>query len=123
MLFPGRVEANSVSNPVVVWPHHKAVDSTYFCPSLTCLSDDLLVRRASSFRHVWLVTEVATERTWLMQANRPSCPHCESPLCEVADEPENAVATAERVFVEHLLADSPASTESTLERIDHLPFM
>ncbi len=97
MLFPERAEANAVSNPVIVWPH-KAVDTTYFCPNLSCLSDELLVRRTSSFRHIWLLIEVATDCTWLMQAAQPSCPHCQSPLYAVSDEPETTTTDVASAF-------------------------
>ncbi len=86
MLFPGRTDIHSAAEAVVVWPHHKAVNTEYFCPNLSCLSDNLLARRTSSFRNVWLVTEEATNCTWLMMAKTPSCPHCDSPLCTVAKE-------------------------------------
>ncbi|HRW03464.1 MAG TPA: hypothetical protein P5121_00110 [Caldilineaceae bacterium] len=94
MLFPGRTDIHTVPEAVVVWPHHKAVDKPYFCPNLSCLSDDLAVRSASSFRNVWLVTEEASGATWLMMAEKPSCPHCGSTLCEAGEEPLFAQSTA-----------------------------
>lgn len=87
MLFPGRTDLQTAPEAVVVWPHHKAEDKAYFCPNLSCLSDDLTARSASSFRNVWLVTEELTGATWLMKAEQPSCPHCGSTLCETMKEP------------------------------------
>ena len=86
MLFPGRTDIHSVAEAIVVWPHHKAVNTEYFCSNLSCLSDILLARRTSSFRNVWLVTEETTNCTWLMMAKTPSCPHCDSLLCAVIEE-------------------------------------
>ncbi|MEZ4674146.1 MAG: hypothetical protein R2932_07895 [Caldilineaceae bacterium] len=86
MLFPGRTDINPLVDAVVVWPHHKAVDKPYFCANLSCLGDDLLARPASSFRNVWLVTEEATDCTWLMLAPEPACPHCGSTLCAAEKE-------------------------------------
>ena len=94
MLFPGHTDMNAIPEAIVVWPHHKAVDRHYFCPNLACLSDDLSARPASSFRHVWLVTEEATNSTWLLMAEKPSCPHCGAPLCEAVEEPLAAKAVA-----------------------------
>ena len=91
MLFPGRTDTHAVPEAVVVWPHHKAVDKEFFCPNLSCLSDDLSARPASSFRNVWLVTDEATHSTWLMMAEKPSCPHCGATLCEAAAEPAIAM--------------------------------
>ncbi len=87
MLFPGRTDIHAIAEAVVIWQHHKAVDKTYFCPNLSCLSDDLLARPTSSFRNVWLVTEAATDCTWLMMAKEPGCPHCGASLYAVAEEP------------------------------------
>lgn len=85
MLFPAYTQSNPLPEPVVVWPHHKAVDQLYFCPSLSCLTDDLRARRTSSFRNVWLVIEEITDCTWLMVAEQPSCPHCGSPLHAIGE--------------------------------------
>jgi len=87
MLFPGRTDIQSVPEAVVVWPRHQAEDQHYFCPNLSCLSDDLSARPATSFRNVWLVTEEMSGSTWLMKAEKPSCPHCTATLCEVVEEP------------------------------------
>lgn len=91
MLFPGRTDIQPIPEAVIVWPHHKTVDKHYFCPNLSCLSDDLTARPATSFRNVWLVTEDATESTWLMKAEKPSCPHCAATLCEAVEEPVAAM--------------------------------
>jgi hypothetical protein len=95
MLFPGRTDIHAVPEAVVVWPQQKSAEQHYFCPNLSCLSDDLVARPASSFRHVWLVTEVDTNCTWLMMAKTPGCPHCGAPLCAAAPENAQATPTAE----------------------------
>ena len=92
MLFPGRTDVNPIADAVIVWPGHKAINKHYFCANLSCTGDDLLARSASSFRNVWLVTEEATECTWLMMSPEPACPHCGSPLCAIAEEQSEATS-------------------------------
>lgn len=106
MLFPGRTESNPLTDAVVVWPHHQAVAQTYFCANLSCLSDDLLVQQASSYRNVWLVTELSTDRTWLMRAANPSCPCCGAPLyAAMDDDAMNEQAAIDYAVADYLLAD------------------
>lgn len=106
MLFPGRTEFNPRTDAVVVTPHQKTINQVYFCSNLSCLSDDLLVRRASSFRHVWLVTDLTTEHTWLMRAKNPCCPCCGSPLYSATDDERvNEQDAIDYAIADYLLAD------------------
>lgn len=58
----------------------KATNKSCFCPSSTCLADEVSIRAASSFPNVWLVTDEEVGTSWLMIAEKPSCPHCGSTL-------------------------------------------
>lgn len=99
MLFPGRTDIHAVPEAVVVWPQQKNPEQRYFCPNLSCLSDDLLARPASSFHDVWLITEVDTSCTWLMMAKAPSCPHCGAPLFATAQEQAETAATVDLLLM------------------------
>ena len=114
MLFPGRTESDTSANAVVMRPHHKAVDAPYFCPGLSCLSDDLLARQATSFRNVWLVTDVDTDRTWLMQAPQPNCPHCGSQLYPAIDDKMNKQSAIDYAVADFLLTDYSTNAEQCL---------
>ncbi len=58
----------------------KAINESCFCPNSACLSDEVSIRTASSFPNVWLVTDEEIGSSWLMIAEKPSCPHCNSTL-------------------------------------------
>lgn len=50
------------------------------CLNMSCLMDELSVRRVSAKAFVWLITDEYVDRSWLMMGNTPICPHCGAPL-------------------------------------------
>ena len=70
------------------------VNHAYFCANLACFTDEVTVRPASSYANVWIVTDEEAEKTWLMTAPRPACPHCASLLVPVNPEREDRVEMA-----------------------------
>lgn len=54
----------------------KVISKSYFCPNSACLTDELSGRATSSFAGVWLITDEEVGSSWLMKAEKPSCPHC-----------------------------------------------
>jgi hypothetical protein len=51
-----------------------------FCSNESCLTDEVNVRRVSSFKDVWLLTDTTDETSWLMNIETPVCPCCGSNL-------------------------------------------
>jgi hypothetical protein len=47
-----------------------------FCPSMFCLTDEIIVRRIAKQAQVWLLTDEREEHSWLMMGDTPVCPHC-----------------------------------------------
>lgn len=66
-------------------------DRAYFCPNLGCFTDEVSVRPASSYANVWIVTDEEVDKTWLMVAPRPTCPHCATPLAPVNPERHDGI--------------------------------
>ena len=52
----------------------------HFCVNESCLSDEVSVRKVSSFNNVWLVTDTTDNTSWLMNMETPVCPCCGSNL-------------------------------------------
>lgn len=69
----------------------KAKNKSCFCPNSACLADEVLIRTASSFPNVWLVTDEEVGTSWLMIAETPSCPHCGSTLVTADSERKDEV--------------------------------
>lgn len=86
MLAHARTEPELIREKAVVLGRSKAVSQSYFCPNSTCLADEVSARSASSFAHVWLVTDEEIDCSWLMVAQNPSCPHCGSALVSTQSE-------------------------------------
>lgn len=55
-------------------------DEKRFCSNESCLTDELNVRRVSSFNDVWLLTDATDGTSWLMNVETPVCPCCGSKL-------------------------------------------
>ena len=51
-----------------------------YCLNESCLSDEVSVRKVSSFSNVWLVTDITDNTSWLMNMETPVCPCCGSNL-------------------------------------------
>ncbi|MFN8488998.1 MAG: hypothetical protein U0350_15535 [Caldilineaceae bacterium] len=51
-----------------------------FCSNESCLTDEVNVRRVSSFKDVWLLTDTSDGTSWLMNIENPVCPCCGSKL-------------------------------------------
>lgn len=51
-----------------------------FCPSISCLTDEIVVRQVSAQNQVWLLTDENEESTWLSMGEQPVCPHCGTAL-------------------------------------------
>jgi hypothetical protein len=51
-----------------------------FCPSMFCLTDEIIVRRISTKADVWLLTDERDDHCWLIMGNEPICPHCGTTL-------------------------------------------
>jgi hypothetical protein len=75
-----------VGEKTVLFNRTKAVSKSCFCPNSTCLADEVSVRSASSFANVWLVTDEEVGSSWLMMAEKPSCPHCGATLVATHNE-------------------------------------
>ena len=45
-----------------------------FCLNASCLTDEILVRKVSSFNHVWLLTDTSDNTSWLVNMETPVCP-------------------------------------------------
>lgn len=83
---------NEQFNEALIVPERAAVvDRAYFCPNLACFTDEVAVRPASSYANVWIVIDEATEKTWLMVASQPTCPHCAGTLVPVNPEREDRI--------------------------------
>ncbi|CAN5684014.1 hypothetical protein BH10CHL1_BH10CHL1_37480 [soil metagenome] len=51
-----------------------------FCLNASCLTDEILVRKVSSFNHVWLLTDTSDNTSWLVNMETPVCPCCDAKL-------------------------------------------
>jgi len=81
-----RTETESIAEKVIILGRSKAATKSYFCPNSACLADELSARSTSSFSNVWLVTDEDMGSSWLMVAEKPSCPHCTSILITATSE-------------------------------------
>lgn len=86
MLSYARTETESIAEKVIVLGRSKVANKSYFCPHSACLADELSARSTSSFSNVWLITDEDMGNSWLMVAEKPSCPHCASPLITTESE-------------------------------------
>ena len=86
MLARTRPETEVVGEKAVLFGRSKAVSKQYICLNSTCLAADVSVRPATSYAHVWLVTDEELGRSWLMMAPKPCCPHCGSSLVSTENE-------------------------------------
>jgi hypothetical protein len=86
MLSYARTETESIAEKVIVLGRSKVANKSYFCPTSTCLADELSARSTSSFSNVWLVTDEDMGSSWLMVAEKPSCPHCAATLITTESE-------------------------------------
>ncbi|MEZ4860770.1 MAG: hypothetical protein R3C14_05660 [Caldilineaceae bacterium] len=80
MLVSSHIESEPALESTTVLRRPQITGKRYFCPNSSCLSDELTARAASSFANVWIVTDEELDRSWLMAAPQPSCPHCNTPL-------------------------------------------
>ncbi|MBX3011007.1 MAG: hypothetical protein KF832_05845 [Caldilineaceae bacterium] len=92
MLAQTYTESEFVGDKALLLGRTKVHDKSCFCPNSTCLADELVVRTATSYADVWLVTDEEIGSSWLMKATKPSCPHCGSTL-----------VTAQRDYAEVIL--------------------
>ncbi|MCX6043582.1 MAG: hypothetical protein NT075_00605 [Chloroflexi bacterium] len=51
-----------------------------FCLNASCLTDEILVRKVSSFNDVWLLTDTTDNTSWLVNMETPVCPCCDAKL-------------------------------------------
>jgi hypothetical protein len=51
-----------------------------FCLNASCLTDEILVRKVSSFNDVWLLTDTSDNTSWLVNMETPVCPCCDAKL-------------------------------------------
>lgn len=86
MLAHTRPEAEFVTEKAVLFGRSKAVDKSYICLDSACLAAEVSVRPATSYANVWLVTDEEINRSWLMMAPKPCCPHCGSNLISTENE-------------------------------------
>lgn len=87
-----RTMKNEQFNEALIAPERIAVvDRAYFCPNLACFTDEVAVRPASSYANVWLVIDEEADKTWLMVAAQPTCPHCAGKLVPVNPDREDRV--------------------------------
>ncbi len=83
-----RTQTSSVFSPEKAFTpgRTKVNNKSCFCPSSTCLADEVSIRSASSFPNVWLVTDEEMGTSWLMIAEKPGCPHCGATLVTTNSE-------------------------------------
>ena len=86
MLAHVRPEAEFVTEKAVLFGRSKAVEKSYICLDSACLAAEVSVRPATSYANVWLVTDEEINRSWLMMAPKPCCPHCGSSLLSTENE-------------------------------------
>lgn len=86
MLAHTRTESKAIAEKPFILSRSKAANKSCFCPNSSCLASEVFVRSASSYPHVWIVTDEEINCAWLMMAATPSCPHCGSTLVATHSE-------------------------------------
>lgn len=86
MLARTHTKSTVVGDKAVLFGRAKAATQRYFCPNSACLADEISAHSASSFANVWLVTDEEIGSSWLMMADKPTCPQCGSTLVATHSE-------------------------------------
>ncbi|MEZ4734865.1 MAG: hypothetical protein R3E79_47840 [Caldilineaceae bacterium] len=73
-------DSSPCTTPTTTIRKPKQKEEHRFCLNLTCLMDELSVRRVSAKAFVWMITDEAADYSWLMMGKTPICPHCGAPL-------------------------------------------
>ena len=74
------ITTNSVTNNPASQLTNTARAERRFCLNASCLTDEILVRKVSSFKHVWLLTDASDNTSWLVNMETPVCPCCDAKL-------------------------------------------
>ncbi|MCE7982818.1 MAG: hypothetical protein DYG89_16675 [Caldilinea sp. CFX5] len=86
MLASTHTKAAVVGEKAALLGRSRSVTKSYFCPNSACLADEISAHAASSFANVWLVTDEEIGSSWLMMADKPTCPQCGSTLVATHSE-------------------------------------
>jgi hypothetical protein len=74
------IAAKTVGHFAVPSKLYETETERHFCPGMSCLTDEVLVKPLSEANGVWVLTDQTDGSSWLTRGNTPTCPACGAKL-------------------------------------------